>query len=107
MSVRVTSLVWRLPLTPAQKVLAVYLADSANDDGSNYLPALDRLAAECGLSAKSVRRGLSQLQADGLLTIKAGAGGELTGPSSFTFDLARIDARISRGKRGGAAGETR
>ena len=107
MSVRVQSLVWALPLTPAQKVLAVYLADSANDEGGNYLPALDQLAGAGGLSARSVRRGLSQLEADGLLTIKAGVGGELAGPSTFSFDLTRIDAKISRARRRGVAGETR
>lgn len=95
MSAYVSSLVWPLRLTSARKILALRLADNFGGDGRAKLPSVDRLARDCGLSPKSVRRALSELETAGLIAVDGefGVGGRVT---MFEFDMTVLAAMARR-----------
>lgn len=53
--------------TPAEKLLAVQLADHAHADGSGIFVKIETLAAETGLNVRTVQRHLSSMQSRGWL----------------------------------------
>lgn len=58
---------WQQPVDDStRKLVLVKLADSANDEGV-CSPTQDRLAVECGVSERTVRRHLKRLGDDGLI----------------------------------------
>ena len=75
MSVAVMTWAWQQPVTPAaKKLVLVALSDYANDDGEAW-PTVKAgsdptrgLAAKTGLSDRSVRGWIDELEAEGLLT---------------------------------------
>lgn len=67
MSVHISSVIWKVVMPNAgRKLVAVALADMANDDGSCW-PSLRTLSARCNLSEDSVRNHLHALEAIGIL----------------------------------------
>jgi hypothetical protein len=67
MSVHISSVVWKVVMPNAgRKLVAVALADMANDDGSCW-PSLRTLSARCNLSEDSIRNHLHALEAIGIL----------------------------------------
>lgn len=67
MSVRISSMVWRARLQSTEKLVLLYLADKANDDGEGIWPSVDTIGAECGLSDRTARRQLGKLEEYGIL----------------------------------------
>jgi hypothetical protein len=55
MSVRLMAEVWQLPMVPAEKLVALALADAANDDGLCW-PSIATIARKSGLSERTVQR---------------------------------------------------
>lgn len=90
MSVHVASLVWRLDLPANQKLVAVKLADYANDDGGDIFPGVERLAEECGMSERSIQRYLREFVDSGLLVIVAHAQGGRGRSTEYAYDLERV-----------------
>lgn len=61
MSVHVSAPVWKLRLPPSLKLVLLYLADCANEDGRNARPSQNRIARQTGLSLATVCRSLKAL----------------------------------------------
>jgi hypothetical protein len=60
------SIVWGWPLTGNRKVVALAIADEANDAGVCW-PSQKRLARKCRLSTRRLRDHLQALERDGYL----------------------------------------
>lgn len=71
MSVRVMAIVWGWKLPAVEKLVALKLADCANDSGENAFPALATIADECGLSRRGVQGVLDRLEQRGLVAVQA------------------------------------
>lgn len=69
MSVHIVSQVWSLSLPPVQKLVLLKMADCANDEGGNAFPSVARVAAECGVSDRTVQRTLRELEAAGYIAV--------------------------------------
>ena len=60
---------WELKLPPTPKFVLMALADEANDDGYCF-PGQRRLALKCSIDARSVRRMIGVLAAEGYVVVK-------------------------------------
>lgn len=79
-----------------RKLMAVRLADFADDDGCGVYPGVARLAAETHLSERTVQRILADFEAEGLLVCRERATGKRGMANRYDFDLSVI-ARIEAG----------
>ena len=71
------TVVWSIhePLTAAEKIVLLRLADFASDDGGSVFPGIARVAADCRLSRRAVMKALKRLKDLGLVvTLQRGAG---------------------------------
>lgn len=66
MSIRIMTAVWDMPMQAVDKLVALALADNANEAGLCW-PSIATIARKCGCSERSVQRSIRQLQADGIL----------------------------------------
>ena len=66
MSVRAMQIVWQWPFGGNRKVVALALADEANDNGISY-PSQQLLARKCRLSPRRLRDHLQALEDEGYL----------------------------------------
>lgn len=74
MSIRYMTLVWDLPLgNSGKKLVALALADNANDEGECY-PSLSTIARKTDLDERTVRRAIRSLEEDGLLQTRTRSG---------------------------------
>lgn len=73
MSVKVSALVWEVPLRATEKIVLLKLADNANHAGRNAFPSVSTIAARCGLSERAVQAALRRLQSQGLIAVQARA----------------------------------
>lgn len=55
--------------SPQRKVIAMRLADHADSDGRGIWPSVERTAAECCLSVRTVQRVLKTFVEEGLLKV--------------------------------------
>jgi DNA-binding MarR family transcriptional regulator len=70
MSVHVSSVVWKLrDITATQKLVLLFLADKANDDGVCW-PGRTTIADECCLTARTVITATNELVAKGYLRVE-------------------------------------
>ncbi len=90
MSVRVSSVVWKPRLPATTKLVLLRLADSAHDDGGQAYPSVDTMAAECGLSRRTVQVVLRNLEADGLITPVGSTTGGRGGTTVYQINLQRL-----------------
>jgi hypothetical protein len=90
MSVRQMALVWELDLPTTKKMLLLAIADHADDDGDNAWPSTARLSMKVGIDARSVRRLIKDLAADGYLTVGVNQGGTRSTPSDRRPNLYRL-----------------
>lgn len=75
MSVRQMAKVWELDLPQPLKLLALALADWADDEGGNVWPSIDTIARKIGASPRTVQRQLRQLEALDLVRVEHAGGG--------------------------------
>ncbi len=75
-----------------RKLLAVRLADFADDDGRGIYPGVDRLAQETELSERTVQRILADFEREGILVCRQRATGRPGVANRYDFDLARLFA---------------
>lgn len=66
MSIKQMAIVWELRLRASVKLVALSLADQANDEGYCW-PSIATLERRCGLSDRGVRNALNELEEGGLL----------------------------------------
>jgi hypothetical protein len=95
MSVTLMGLCWRIewPTMP-MRLLALKLADCANDDGENVYPSVDRVERETGLSEAAIRRDLAALEESGVLEVIEERHGNRWGRSTT---IRRFDTEKLRG----------
>ncbi len=100
MSVRIMTLVWDCALPSlSHKLVALKLADCANDDGENIYPSVARVERETGCSESVVREALALLEAAGFLHVVEERTGNRWNRSTVIrrFDVERL-AMLSRGE---------
>jgi len=91
MSIRVISRV--LPKrwgSPSRKIVAIKLADVANDDGSSIYPSIFTVASEAELSERQVQRVMEEFRKAGLLIVVRPGGGR-NRPTEYRLDLEAIE----------------
>lgn len=88
-SVRVIALVWDAPFpTPTAKLVALKLADVANDDGANVFPSRRTIERDTGCGETAVKRWLRCFDAAGLTTVDGpSAGGAYNNTTVRRFDM--------------------
>lgn len=91
MSLKVSQLVWKAKLPSTQKLVAVRLADFADDDGCRVFPSNARVARECGLSDRAVREACRALESCGALVLVAMEQPGKHLPREYRFDLAVLE----------------
>lgn len=95
MSVKLSDRVWEAPFPSlAMKLVALKLADYANDDGENVYPSVGTLERKTGASASTVREALADMEASGLLDVVTEASGNRHGRSTTVrrVDVATLAA---------------
>ncbi len=68
MSIRVMSLVWNTELSSTEKLVLLYYADRAADDGSKIFPGVKTVARNTGLSERTVQYTTKKMIKNGYLT---------------------------------------
>src|SRR6185503_4895859 len=70
MSVTLMALCWRIEWpTVSMRLLALKLADCANDEGENIYPSVGRIERETGLGVSTIRRDLAAMEECSLLDV--------------------------------------
>lgn len=93
MSVRVSAKVWGLTsLAPSEKLVLLYLADKADDEGNNVFPSIPRIARECCLSESTVHRVIASMKAAGsLIPVQERPGKTVV----YRIDLSRLEQPLN------------
>nr|CAD6412902.1 helix-turn-helix domain-containing protein [Rhizobium sp. Q54] len=100
MSIMIMSRLFRMNLGGCnRKLLAVRLADFADDEGRGIYPGVKRLASETELSERTIQRILSDFVSEGILIVVKEATGRPGQTTRYDFDLDRLFA-YSPGKTG-------
>jgi hypothetical protein len=73
-----------------RKLLAVRLADFADDEGRGIFPSVKRMASETELSERTVQRILADFVQEGILVVVRGATGRPGVANAYDFDLERL-----------------
>lgn len=74
----------------SRKLLALRLADFADDDGKGIWPTVGRLARETELSERTVQRILAEFVDEGLLMIRSKGGSKPGEATRYDFSMAAI-----------------
>jgi helix-turn-helix protein len=83
-----SNMVWERDFgTPFRKVIAARLADRADSNGCGIWPSVERIAAECCLSVRTVQRVLRDFVKEGLLIVVDEGGKGPGNPRHYDFDL--------------------
>jgi len=90
-SVRVMADIFATPFgSPNRKMVALRLADFADDEGRGMWPTVSRIAAECEIHERTVQRILSDFVTEGILRIARAGGGRPGSSTRYDFDLATV-----------------
>lgn len=93
MSNECSTVVWKRDFgSLTRKVIAARLADHADDEGRGIWPSVERVAAQCNASIRTVQRTLAEFVEQGILKIISEGG---RGPGSTTrydFDMRVLEA---------------
>lgn len=93
MSIMIMSRLFRMNLGGCnRKLLAVRLADFADDDGRGIYPGVKRLANETELSERTIQRILADFVQEGILVVVKEATGRPGIANAYDFDLAKLFA---------------
>lgn len=93
MSIMIMSRLFKMNLGGCnRKLLAVRLADFADDEGRGIYPSVARMAAETELSERTVQRILSDFVQEGILVVVRGATGRPGIANAYDFDMDRLFA---------------
>ncbi len=78
--------------SPQRKVIAMRLADHADSNGRGIWPSVERTAAECCLSVRTVQRVLKAFVDEGLLKVVREGGKGRRDTRRYDFDMAVLAA---------------
>lgn len=93
MSIMIMSRVFRMNLGGCnRKLLAVRLADFADDEGRGIYPGVKRLANETELSERTIQRIMADFVADGILVVVQEASGRPGQATRYDFNLEKLFA---------------
>lgn len=93
MSIMIMSRLFRMNLGGCnRKLLAVRLADFADDEGRGIYPGVRRLASETELSERTIQRILADFVQEGILIVVKEATGRPGIANAYDFDLAKLFA---------------
>lgn len=100
MSVHIQSMVWfREFNTPAQKLVALCLADFCDDNGKCW-PSNALIARKCGLSEQTVENAIAVFKGCGLIVRETRMRGDGSRSSSLTtFDVAKLEMESRAGRK--------
>ncbi|MBO9424674.1 helix-turn-helix domain-containing protein [Labrenzia sp. R4_1] len=88
MSNKCSSLVWEAQFgSMTRKLIAARLADHADDDGRGIWPSVERIAAQCDTSTRTVQRTLADFVKEGLLKIVSEGGRGPSDTRRYDFDM--------------------
>ncbi|WP_408913819.1 helix-turn-helix domain-containing protein [Brucella pseudogrignonensis] len=88
MSITVMSQIFKKQMgSSSRKMLAVRLADFADDDGRGIWPSVATLARETDLSERTVQRLLRNFVDEGLLVVVSAASGRPGEPTRYDFNM--------------------
>jgi len=91
MSIAIMSQLFKAHLgSTNRKMLAVRLADFADDDGKGIWPTVGRLAQETELSERSVQRILAEFVEEGLLVVVRKGGSKPGEATRYDFNMAAL-----------------
>jgi hypothetical protein len=91
MGIQLISRVWRKSWgSTSHKMVAIRLADVANNDGTQIVPSILSVASATELSQRQVQRIMKELIKAGVLILVRPGGGR-SNPAEYRFDLAAID----------------
>jgi hypothetical protein len=76
--------------SPSKKIVAIKLADVANEDGGRIYPSIFTVASEAELSGRQVQRVIDGFRKAGLLIVVRPGGGR-NRPTEYRFDLEAIE----------------
>lgn len=97
MSISIMSRLFKAQLGSCnRKLLAVRLADFADDDGRGIWPTVARLAAETELSERTVQRILREFEDEGLLVVVAEGGGRPGQATRYDFSMPALERIFER-----------
>lgn len=93
MSVECTAVVWKRDFgSGPRKAVAARLADHADDEGRGIFPSIERTAAQCNLSERTVGRVIKEFVREGILT-RVRAGGRGPGSTAeYDMNMAAVEA---------------
>lgn len=98
MSIAIMSQLFKAHLgSTNRKMMAVRLADFADDDGKGIWPTVGRLAQETELSERSVQRILAEFVEEGLLVVVRKGGSKPGEATRYDFNMAAL-ARLKASK---------
>lgn len=89
----------------SRKMLAVRLADFADDNGKGIWPSVETLSQETELSVRTVQRLLADFVKEGLLVIVRKASGRPGEATRYDFDMRMVD-RLPDAKQPETTGDT-
>lgn len=109
MSIAIMSQLFKAHLgSTNRKMLAVRLADFADDDGKGIWPTVGRLARETELSERTVQRILSEFVDEGLLIVRRKGGWKPGEGTRYDFNMsALVRLRAAKVATEGCHGDTR
>ncbi|AWM23722.1 helix-turn-helix domain-containing protein [Sinorhizobium fredii] len=108
MSIKLTSILWKVDLgTPNRKLVAIRLADFADDEGRGIWPSVGLLVHETHLSERTVQRILKDLVEDELLRKRRQGGGRKSTLYDINMERVRVLAREAEQRRQAAEAERR
>lgn len=95
MSIMIMSRLFKMNLGGCnRKLLAVRLADFADDEGRGIYPGVSRLAEETELSERTIQRILADFEREGILVCRQRATGKRGLANSYDFDLEKLWAFV-------------
>jgi hypothetical protein len=93
MSTECSTIVWKRDFGNAtRKVIAARLADHADDEGRGIWPSVERVAAQCNTSPRTVQRTLAAFVEEGILKIVAEGGKGRRSTTHYDFVMGRLTA---------------
>lgn len=96
MSIKLMSIVWEVPFpTSTQMLIALKLADYANDDGTSIFPANETLATKARCSETTVKTTLKVLRDCGLLVLVKQGGSGPRSTNEWSLNVAMLKALAS------------
>lgn len=108
MSVTLMGMCWRIEWpTASMRLIALKLADCANDEGENIYPSVGRVERETGLAGSTVRRDIAAMEECGLLEVIEETSGNKWDRSTTIrrFDVERLKSLTWTERRRGRSVE--